>query len=292
MGGMIGATYPALYGLLGFPLGHTLSPRIHQAALAALNLPGTYVALPVPADRLAGAMAGVRAWRLPGLSVTIPHKVAVMDYLDDVTPLARRIGAVNTLYWEGERLLGDNTDYAGFRASLPAIDLAGQDVTVLGAGGAARAAVLALADAGAGRVHIIARRLAAAESLREQLLADGGAGEIAGFDDLEELEPLLHGSKLVVNATPLGMHGKSAPLTSGLLALLPGDAHVMDLIYQPAQTPLLVAAQGRGLATSHGLDMLVHQAAIAFERWTGTQPPFDVMRDAALAGLAEAGRST
>ncbi|MDB5099661.1 MAG: shikimate 5-dehydrogenase [Cyanobacteria bacterium RYN_339] len=284
---MIGATFPALYGLLGYPLGHTLSPPMHQAALAALGLPGTYEALPVPADRLAGAMAGVRAWRLPGLSVTIPHKVAVMAYLDEVTPLAQRIGAVNTIYWDGDKLCGDNTDYAGFRACLPPGTVAGQAVTVLGAGGAARAAVLALADEGAARVHLVARRQAAAEALRDQLLPGEQAGAIVPFEDLPELQRILAESRLVVNATPLGMHGKTAPLPGDALAALPADAHVMDMIYAPAETPLMAAARARGLAVSNGAEMLLHQAAFAFERWTGAQAPLAAMREALHAGLAE-----
>jgi shikimate dehydrogenase len=288
---MIGATYPALYGLLGFPLGHSLSPRMHQAALAALDLPGTYLALPVPADRLAGAMAGVRAWRLPGLSVTIPHKVAVMEFLDDVTPLARRIGAVNTLYWEGDRLIGENTDYAGFRACLGDIKVAGSKVTVLGAGGAARAVVLALKDEGAARIHLVARRAGAAATLCDQLLDDGVTGEILTFGDLAALESVLAESKLVVNATPLGMHGKASPLSKDLLAHLPADATVVDLIYMPVETPLLAAARARGLAATNGAEMLLHQAAIAFERWTGMLPPLAEMRQALEDALGNPGEA-
>lgn len=284
---MIGATYPALYGILGYPLGHTLSPRMHQAALDALGLPGSYVALPVPADRLEGAMAGVRAWRLPGLSVTIPHKVAVMAFLDEVTPLAKRIGAVNTLYWEGDRLLGDNTDYAGFRASLGAMKLEGEEVTVLGAGGAARAAVLALSDAKVKHVHIVARREAAAEALSRELASDAARGKVAGFDDEDDLAEVLKPSRLVVNATPVGMHGGSSPLNAAALAHLPGHAHVMDMIYRPAETPLLGLAKARGLATSNGAEMLLHQAAVAFQRWTGMLPPLAAMREALTAALAE-----
>lgn len=277
---MIGATFPALYGLLGFPLGHTLSPKLHNAAFEALGLPGTYLPLPVPADRLAGAVDGIRAWRLPGLNVTIPHKVAVMPLLDDVTELASRIGAVNTLYWDGDRLVGDNTDYAGFIASLPPVSLANEDITVLGAGGAARAVVLALRDQGARRVHLVARRKLAAEALRDQLLADGGAGEVVGFTDLPELERLLGQSRLVVNATPVGMHGKASPLGLDALGWLAPEAHVIDLIYQPVETPLVAAARARGLAVTNGAEMLLQQAAVAFERWTGSPPPLAAMRAA------------
>jgi shikimate dehydrogenase len=210
-----------------------------------------------------------------------------MAYLDEVTPLAQRIGAVNTLYWDGEKLCGDNTDYAGFRASLPAIDLKGQEVTVLGAGGAARAGVLALADEGAAKVHVVARRQAAARDLQSQLPPEQ-AGAIAPFEDLPELERLMARSRLVVNATPLGMHGKASPLAGEALAALPADAFVMDMIYAPAETPLMAAARARGLAVSNGAEMLLHQAAFAFERWTGNQAPLAAMREALYAGLAEA----
>ena len=121
---MLSGTAPALYGLLGYPLGHTLSPAMQQAAFSAHGLEGTYLALPVPPERLEGALAGVRAWRLPGLNVTVPHKTAVLPLLDGLTPEASAVGAVNTLYWDGDRLMGDNTDVAGFALSSDAQELA------------------------------------------------------------------------------------------------------------------------------------------------------------------------
>lgn len=265
------STHPDLYGLLGYPLGHTLSPRLHAAAFAWANLPGTYLALPVPPERLDGAIAGVRAWRLPGLNVTIPHKTAIIPLLDGLTPIAKAIGAVNTLYWEGERLVGDNTDHAGFAETLP--DMRDRTVVVLGAGGAARAVLAALRDRQAGRIHLVARR-GAPELLAE--LAPGGVA--ATFDD--ELAPLLAKSRLVVNATSVGMDGASSPLSAAQLAQLPLDALVYDLIYNPPVTPLLALAAERGLATRNGLDMLLGQAAHAFSCWTGVRPPLEVLRSA------------
>lgn len=274
-------TTPDLYGLLGYPLGHTLSPRLHQAALRWAELPGTYVALPVPPERLEGALAGVRAWRLPGLNVTIPHKQAVMPFLDDLTPQARQIGAVNTLYWEGDRLMGDNTDYAGFADSLPALDWPHVIVTVLGAGGSARAVVSALRDKGVAVLHLVARRKEQAVALREELAPDL-PGQVLGFDEAGPLDALLGRTRLLVNTTPVGMDGQS-PLSEAQLACLPAHAHVYDLVYNPAETVLLSLARARGLAAQNGLEMLLGQAAVAFERWTGRRPPLDVLRQALAA---------
>ena len=274
----LSGTTPDLYGLLGYPLGHTLSPRLHQAALRWAGLAGTYVALPVPPERLEGAIAGVRAWRLPGVNVTIPHKTAVMAHLDALTPQARQIGAVNTLFWDGDRLMGDNTDYAGFDASLPELRWPDTIATVLGAGGSARAVVAALRDRGVAVLHVVARRREQASALREALAPDL-PGQLLGFEDEVALGALLARTRLLVNTTPLGMQGGS-PLGEAQVACLPANAYVYDLIYNPAETPLLAMARARGLAGCNGLEMLLGQAAAAFERWTGRRPPLDVLRHA------------
>ncbi|HEY9722249.1 MAG TPA: shikimate dehydrogenase [Oscillatoriaceae cyanobacterium] len=272
------ATTADLFGLLGYPLGHSLSPRLHQAALAWAGRPGTYVALPVPAERLAGAIAGVRAWRFPGLNVTVPHKQAVIPLLDGLTPLAARVGAVNTLYWEGDRLLGDNTDYLGFLESLPpALLRPGLRVVLLGAGGAARAVAAGLQDRGCS-VTVVARRLEAARTLGADLKA---GFEAASFADGPRLRKFLTEAELLVNATSVGMDGVSAPLAPDAIACLPEGAFVYDLIYRPARTPLLDQAQARGLGIQNGLEMLLIQAAHAFERWTGERPPLALLREAA-----------
>lgn len=276
-------TSPDVYGLLGFPLGHTLSPLIHGAALRALGLPGAYVALPVEPARLAEAIAGVRAFRFPGLNVTIPYKVAVIPLLDGLTDRARAIGAVNTLYWDGDRLMGDNTDLEGFKASLPPGVPAGREALVLGAGGAARAVAIALREAGATAIHVVARREAAAEALRTELLA-GLPGEVTETADVAGVAGLAARCGLVVNATPLGTHGDGQPLPARALAALPADAWVLDLVYRPAETPLMRAARARGLQADNGIEMLVRQAAAAFGRWTGQAAPVDAMRAAALEG--------
>lgn len=272
------ATTPDLYGLLGYPLGHTLSPAMHQAALAWAGLPGTYMAMPVPPERLEGAMAGVRAWRLPGMNVTVPHKTAVIPFLDGLTPQARALGAVNTLFWDGDRLLGDNTDYAGFLESLPPALPSDVTVTVLGAGGAARAVVAAMRDRGARAIHLAARNPDQAARLRAELLT-GTPGTTLSPDD-PALGALFARSDLLINATPVGMDCRSLPPGAEQLALLPATAWVYDLIYNPAETPLLATAHARGLRCQNGLDMLLCQAAAAFERWTGRKPPLSLLREA------------
>jgi shikimate dehydrogenase len=237
------ATSPDVYGLLGFPLGHTLSPLIHGAALRATGQPGAYVALPVPPERLGEAIAGVRAFRFPGLNVTIPHKVAIIPYLDGLTDRATAIGAVNTLFWDGDRLLGDNTDFEGFAASLPAGCPGGREALVLGAGGAARAVAIALREAGASAVHVAARQPAAARALRAELLS-GVPGKALALDDVLCVAARCG---VVVNATPLGTHGEGQPLDPLALAALSADAWVLDLVYRPAETPLMRLARARGL---------------------------------------------
>lgn len=275
---MLSGTAPALYGLLGYPLGHTLSPAMQQAAFAARGLEGTYLALPVPPERLAGALAGVRAWRLPGLNVTVPHKTAVLPHLDGLTPEAEAVGAVNTLYWDGDRLMGDNTDVAGFAGALG--DRPAGPAVVLGAGGAARAALKVL-GAAPGPVHVLARRVEAGRAL----LGEFGLAGRAAAPGSPEAAACLAEAALVVNATPVGLDGAASPLTAADVARLPGGARVMDLIYNPAETPLMRLARARGLEAEGGLEMLVRQGAAAFARWTGREAPVEAMRRAAGRAL-------
>jgi shikimate dehydrogenase len=280
---------PPLYGLIGHPLTHSLSPRLHAAALAACGLPGHYVALPVSPERLAGGVAGIRAFGLAGVNVTIPHKVAVLPLLDGLTELATRVGAVNTLFWEDGRLLGDNTDVGGFLAALPAATPSDGEVLLLGAGGAARAVALAVAERGCEALHVVARREQGAGELRAELVPTL-AGEAVSLADTPALVERAPRCRLVVNATPVGSHGEGCPLPAEVLAALPPDAMVVDLVYRPHDTALVRRARRRGLHAIDGREMLVRQAALAFERWTGVAPPLEPMREAAgtLVGGADA----
>jgi shikimate dehydrogenase len=302
-------------GLIGWPLGHSLSPRLHSAALQALGLAGEYQLYPLPPlpegqAQLAALVDQLRRGQIHGLNVTIPHKQAVLPLVDELTPAARAIGAANTLYLQSGRLVGDNTDAPGFMADLqrlgflcPAEDnsnlgtaqrgepegrdakscvsmndqLLGQthNVLVLGAGGSARAVCWALAGAG-WQVSIAARRMEQAAALAASL---GGAarGLTARLLDADSLQGPF---ALMINTTPLGMFPQveSSPWPEGLP--LPSGAAVYDLVYNPPETALLRAARAAGLPAANGLGMLIEQAALALEIWTGKNVPRNVMWDA------------
>jgi shikimate dehydrogenase len=262
-----------LAAVIGSPVRHSRSPAIHNAAFRALGLDWSYVAFDVPEGGAAGAIAAMRALDIRGLSVTMPHKAAVAALVDELTDDAARLDAVNCVRWRDDHLVGDNTDGPGFLASLhdAGVSVDGRACAVLGAGGAARAVVLALARAGAASVAVLNRTDArAVEAAR---LAEG-VGRVGTEADLAAAD-------LVVNATSVGMGGdERLPLDIELVR--PGTV-VADLVYEPLTTPLLAAAAVRGATVVDGLGMLVHQAAVASESWTGVAPPVDVMRAAALA---------
>ena len=278
-----------MVGIIGDPVGHSLSPVIHNAAFRALDLDWVYVAFPVRAGDGAQAVAAMRTLGLAGLSVTMPHKAAMVGQLDRLGPVAARLGVVNTLSWagpvQGGVLVGDSTDGPGFLEALvedEGFEPAGRDVLVLGAGGAARAVTLALADAGARSVAVVARTGAAAESCAA--LA-GERGRAVSPTDVEAFARELSEAQLVVNATPVGMTGTAIPYDLAV-GLLGKDHHVSDLVYEPAVTPLMAAARDRGATSSNGLGMLIRQAGMQLEIWTGRRPPLDVMSAAAVGALA------
>ena len=222
------------------------------------------------------AVAGARALGIDGLSVTMPHKEAVIPALDRLSPTAERLGAVNTITRRAGLLVGESTDGPGFVDALrqdEGFDPGGRRCVVLGAGGAARAVVLALAAAGAAEVVVVNRTAARAETAAA--LA-GGVGRVGSADDVA-------GADLVVNATPVGMDGDALPLDAERLG--PGQL-VVDLVYHPAVTPLVAAARARGASAVNGLGMLIHQAAHAFRMWTAQDPPLEAMSAAAMAALA------
>lgn len=265
-----------LAAVIGFPVRHSLSPAMHNAAFGELGLDWVYVAFEVAPGGVEAAFAGVRALGFGGLSVTIPHKSAALEAVDEVSDAARAVGAVNTVVpTAGGRLRGDNTDGAGFLAALTdeGFDPTGRICAVLGAGGAARAAVHALAGAGAAEVAVINRTPARAETTAALAGATGRVGSPAD---------VVH-ADLVVNATPLGLAGsQELPIDPELLR---EGQLVVDLVPNPAVTPLMRAARERGAGVAGGLGMLVHQGALAFELWTGRPAPVGVMRDAAVRAL-------
>jgi shikimate dehydrogenase len=266
-------------GVIGSPVGHSLSPVLHNAAFEALGLDWVFVAFDVPEGSATEAIAGARALGIDGLSVTMPHKAAVAHLVDALTPDAQVLQAVNCVVRVGADLLGANTDGAGLLDALrvdEGFDPDGRRCLVVGAGGAARAVVRALAGAGAADV-VVVNRTAEAGAIAAALAGSvGRVGEPAA----------VAAADLVVNATPLGMRGAGAgalPLDPALLA--PGQLYV-DLVYDPPVTPALVAARARGVTAVNGLGMLIHQAAHAFRLWTGEDPPLEVMSAAALAAIA------
>jgi shikimate dehydrogenase len=266
---------PYRLGVIGDPVAHSLSPALHQPALDQLGIPAVYERWHTAAADLVRRVEGLRDAKFLGASVTVPHKIAVKDLLDEVSPTARRAGAVNTIVNRGGALFGDNTDIYGFGVTV-AEGLGGhvpQVAVILGAGGAARAVVLALEAAGVGEIVVANRNVERAPVRPTRLDEEFPAREL----------PRAH---VFVNATSLGWHPGETPIAFAHLDLLPADALVADLTYR--DTDLLLAAQKRGLKTTDGLPMLVHQGARAFELWTGTVAPVETMLAAARAARARA----
>ncbi|HET9590015.1 MAG TPA: shikimate dehydrogenase [Anaerolineales bacterium] len=272
-------------GLIGYPLAHSLSPRLHQAALHACDLQGDYSLFPVEPDNIQGLEAildRVRAGEITGLNVTIPHKQTVIPLVDALTPTARAIGAINTIYLRDGSLIGDNTDAAGFRADLKkhlsTVPRRHGKLTalVLGAGGSARAIVYALVNDG-WEVKIAARRVKQAHRLA--LSYPGNEIRIANLKSLQtNLPPLTF--DLLVNTTPVGMAPNidQSPWPENLA--FPERAVIYDLVYNPRETKLVRDACLQGRLATTGLGMLIEQAALSFEIWTGHRPLAEAMFDA------------
>ena len=291
----------ALVGVLGDPVRHSLSPAMHNAALAELGLDWAYLALPAPAEDLATVVRGLEAMGCRGLSVTIPHKQAVASLCRELSPLAERIGAVNTLVpLEGGGWLGTNTDWEGFIAPLLHGHWQGRRALVLGCGGSARAVVAGLVELGLGSIQVAARRPEALAAFASSCgawapqLTPIAWENLASSDLANAADSPLAQVDLVVNTTPLGMASASdpaaalaCPLEPAQLDQLPTSATVYDLIYTPRPTQLLRQAAARGCAIQDGLAMLVHQGAAALKLWSGLDTvPTQVMHAAVEAALA------
>lgn len=264
-------------GVIGSPVRHSRSPAIVNAAFAAAGLDWVFAAFEVPDGAAGDAVDAMRALGLGGLSVTMPHKAAVIPALDRLSPTAAALGAVNCIAREGGELVGHNTDGADLIRSLAdaGVDVAGARCAVLGGGGAARSVVLALAESGAAEVAVVNRTPERAEAA---VALAGAVGRVGAPDDVAE-------ATIVINATSVGMGaptGAEGPLPVPA-AVIGAHQVVVDLVYLPLVTPLLAAAEARGARTVDGLGMLVHQAAIAVEHWTGVAPDVAVMRAAARA---------
>lgn len=251
--------------LLGHPVGHSLSPQLHNAAFAAVGFDAVYVACDVAPGRVGAAVAGLEALGVLGANVTVPHKREVYLAVSRRTPAAEACGAANTLFFDDGELVADNTDVEGlYRVLADDVGLAaGEQVVLFGAGGAARAAAVALGQVGA-QVEVVARRETAAAEIAEVAMAAGASVAATGTP------------RLVINATPLGLAGEELPdrfmhLDSGQIAF--------DLVYGPSETAFVRAARANGAAAFDGRGMLLGQAAAAFERWTGRSAPREVMAE-------------
>jgi shikimate dehydrogenase len=295
------AAQTSVVGVIGSPIRQSLSPLLHNVAFAQLGLKWVSVPFEVAAGQAGAALEGMRALGIVGLSVTMPHKAAVAALVDVRSDTATRLGAVNCVINRDGKLRGANTDGAGFLASLEraaGFDPRGKRCLVIGAGGAARAVAVALADAGASDIAVVNRTLARGAEVAAMAGSVGRVAEPQGEEGVAQAE-------LVVNATPIGMQGDgAAPVGAGGAGGAAGSAGaheegawpvaptllhdgqvVVDLIYAPRPTPWLAAAAAKGATTVDGLGMLVHQAAAQIELWTGLPAPVDVMwKAAALVG--------
>lgn len=254
--------------VIGHPIAHSRSPLIHGTWLAEHGIDGSYEAIDVAPADLPAFFDRLRSGEFAGGNVTLPHKEAVFALCDSVDPLATTIGAVNTLVARDGKVHGSNTDYLGFLGNLdaeaPGWSDGPADAMVIGAGGAARAVLVALRRRDGGKVHVLNRTIGNAQALVDDI---DGPFEAHGFDAFDELAPQ---TGLVINTSSIGMHGTRFDWLD--LGLLPETALVTDIVYAPLITPLLAEAGARGLRTVDGLGMLLHQAVPGFEAWFGVRP--------------------
>ena len=271
-----------LLGVIGYPVEHSSSPAMHNAALARTELDFAYLPFAVPPDRVPEVPVAMRALGIRGLNVTVPHKVAVMEGLDEISEEARAIGAVNTIANRDGRLTGYNTDAEGVIASLRAdggLDVLPEAVALLGAGGAARAILYALLQAGEVKViSLLNRTLEKAEALAADLDPDSRRVRVG----TPGMGAAVRDAGLLINATSVGMHPGPAASPLPDPSVLHDRLTVLDIVYKPRRTRLLAQAEEAGAATVDGLGMLVHQGARAFEIWTGVAPPVEEMKQALL----------
>jgi len=269
------------FAVIGDPIGHSRSPLMHNAAFRALGINADYTAIHVTREGLPVFLESART-SLSGFNVTVPHKNAVIPFLDGVTPRAALAGSVNTVSVRDGKLFGDTTDPTGLERAVMEVfglPLKGANVCILGCGGVVRALVFHLADAGCARIRILNRTLEKAAQLTEELRAHAPSLDCgyASIGDAPAAKEALDGSDLVIQCTSLGLRdGDGSPVDPGLI---PASACLFDTIYR--ETDILVRCRARGIRVSGGLPMLVHQGAESFRIWTGREAPVDVMRKAA-----------
>jgi shikimate dehydrogenase len=274
--------------LLGWPARHSLSPVLHNAAFREQGLDLVYLALPTRPEDLAGVVTALGATGAVGANVTVPHKLAVVEACDHLTEEAELIGAVNTLCWTTDGLLGDNTDAAGLAGAIVDDGAAepGTAWTMLGTGGSARSVAVAAGRLGCS-LRVVGRRPEAARAIADLALRAGSPSAAAvDLADDAEVTAAVAAARTVLNATPLGMAGEDLPAPFHALR---ADQSAYDLVYTPPSTPFLAAAARAGAGGHHGLGMLIGQAAASYRRWTGQAPPVATMSAAAMAALIHPG---
>lgn len=277
-----------LTGIIGYPIEHSVSPQMHNAAYAKLALDYCYLPLPVVSSDLEKALEGIRILGFVGLNVTIPHKEAVIPHLDEVTKLARLIGAANVILNQEGRLVGYNTDGPGFMDSLKedaGFDVKGKRAVILGAGGAAKSVAIMLAKDGIANLVVSDVIYEKAKDLCEYINSHFGIAPYACPTKSDEARKLIEKCDLIVNATPVGMHPKvnECPISEDYK--IPSKAIAYDLVYNPMETRFLKMAKANGANAISGLGMLLRQGALAFSLFTEQEPPMQVMKDAALKAL-------
>ncbi len=274
-----------LGGLLGSPVAHSLSPMMHNDAFQALDIDYVYLCFETPPEELKDAVRALKQMNAYGFNCTMPHKTAIMEFLDEVSPEARLIGACNTVLIEDGRLKGYNTDGIGFMQSarMNGIDVKGKEVVLLGAGGAASAIAVQAAMDGASHLHLVCRRskswshaLSLSESISKHTACQA---DLTDISDIAGVQELLNRAVLLINGTSVGMlpHPDNCPLSEELS--FPETLAVGDVIYHPQETLLMKRAASAGCRTFNGMYMLLYQGAACFQIWTGKEMPVDMIRE-------------
>ena len=278
-----------LLGVIGDPVKHSLSPIMHNCAIAELGVDYVYIPLPVTPANLAKAIAGFEAISLVGFNVTIPHKQAIIPYLTEITPSAKMVGAVNTVWRTETGWKGTNTDVAGFIAPLQNLARDWSQVTpvILGNGGAARAVVTGLKELGCPQIHVVGREREKLDKFSHSWQNSPQISSILQTHLWSELANLLSNTQLLVNTTPVGMspHQAASPVDASLMQKLPANTIAYDLIYTPNPTQFLKLAKQQGAMAIDGLEMLVQQGASALQIWLQQSVPIDSMRKSLRAYL-------
>ena len=268
------------YAVIGDPIDHSLSPNIHNAAFRHLKLEHTYIAYKIPAGELSAGIEALKAIKIAGFNVTIPHKIEMMKFLDEMDTTCKIIGAVNTVLNEDGKLKGYNTDMIGFLDPIKKKNLTIKDsqVLLLGAGGAARAIVTAMVKEKSGKITIVNRTLENANRLAEFTKKIGGDADTVS---IQEANKLITDYKFIINSTSIGMRNEPSPISTENISK---NSIVYDLVYQPINTDLIKKSKENGATIIYGYQMLLSQAACSFEIWHKMEAPYDVMKKTLLGG--------